>query len=169
MIDKQIIIDVTQCPYYREGKFCVYLSYKTKCEGDCNWTSYKEMEEQLQAKEQECEELTSKCSQLEEEIKDWQKEVERIQFIGSYGILDEVKKNNELEEQFDQLKSENKHLNDLLNQALKDCEKARETLTEIKELIQSDYCTEIGSCEFCAEIGNCLNRKILQKISEVEE
>jgi hypothetical protein len=57
MKDKQIVIDVTQCPYYREGKFCVYLSYKTKCEGDCNWTSYKEMEEQLKRKEQECERL----------------------------------------------------------------------------------------------------------------
>ena len=47
-------------------------------------------------------------------------------------------------------------------------DKLKQTLTEIKELIQSDYCTEIGSCEFCAEIGNCLNRKILQKISECE-
>ena len=45
--------------------------------------------------------------------------------------------------------------------------KLYETLIEIKELVQSDYCTEIGSCEFCAEIGNCLNRKILHKISEV--
>ena len=47
--------------------------------------------------------------------------------------------------------------------------KLKRALAEIKELIQSDYCTEIGSCEFCAEIGNCLNRKILQKISEVVE
>ena len=46
--------------------------------------------------------------------------------------------------------------------------KLYETLIEIKELVQSDYCTEIGSCEFCAEIGNCLNRKILHKISECE-
>lgn len=45
--------------------------------------------------------------------------------------------------------------------------KLYEALIEIKELVQSDYCTEIGSCEFCAEIGNCLNRKILHKISEV--
>lgn len=45
--------------------------------------------------------------------------------------------------------------------------KLKQTLTEIKEFIQSDYCTEIASCEFCAEVGNCLNRKILQKISEV--
>lgn len=56
----------------------------------------KEIEEKLLRKEQECEELKAKCSQLEEKIKDWQKEVERIQFIGSYGIMDEVKKNTKL-------------------------------------------------------------------------
>ena len=55
--DKQIKVNVTQCPYYREGKFCVYLSYKTKCEGDCNWTAYKEMEEQLKRKEQKLEKI----------------------------------------------------------------------------------------------------------------
>lgn len=46
MTDKQIV-DVTQCPCYREGKVCTYLPFKSKCEGDCNWTAYKEMEEQL--------------------------------------------------------------------------------------------------------------------------
>lgn len=59
MTDKKIIIDVTQCPYYREGKLCVYLSYKTKCEGNCNWTSYKEMEEQLDQLKAENDELKS--------------------------------------------------------------------------------------------------------------
>jgi hypothetical protein len=56
MTDKQII-DVTQCPYYKEDKTCTYLPFESKCEGDCNWTAYKEMEEQLKHKEQECEEL----------------------------------------------------------------------------------------------------------------
>ena len=79
-LHKQITIDVTQCPYYREGKSCVYLPYKTKCEGDCNWTSYKEMEEQLKraeqhivelnktikVKEQECEELKNEYWKLEQ-------------------------------------------------------------------------------------------------------
>ena len=55
-----------------------------------------------------------------------------------------------------------------INKARWIIDRYKQTLTEIKELIQSDYCTEIGSCEFCAEVGNCLNRKILQKISEVE-
>lgn len=56
MTDKQII-DITKCPFYREGKICTYLPYESKCESDCNWISYKEMEEQLLRKEQECEEL----------------------------------------------------------------------------------------------------------------
>jgi hypothetical protein len=64
MTDKQIIIDVTQCPYYKEDKTCTYLPYKTKCDGDCNWTSYKEMEEQLKRKEQECEELKNRVVEL---------------------------------------------------------------------------------------------------------
>lgn len=59
MTDKQIIIDVTQCPYYKEGKICTYLPFESKCEGDCNWTAYKEMEEKLAYKDQECEELKS--------------------------------------------------------------------------------------------------------------
>ncbi len=73
-----------------------------KCnDKECGQCSF---EEQLRAKEQECEGLTSKCSQLEEEIKDWQKEVERIQFIGSYGIMDEVKKNTKLEQTLTEIK-----------------------------------------------------------------
>ena len=57
MTGKQIIIDITQCPYYKKDKTCTYLPYKSKCEGDCNWTTYKELEEKLLHKEQECEKL----------------------------------------------------------------------------------------------------------------
>lgn len=71
----------------------------------------------------------------------------------------------ELQQQLDQLKAENKHINDLLNQALKELEKTRETLTEIKEIaenvqsfvdirLEDDVYTEMD--------------KILQKISECE-
>ena len=63
---------------------------------------------------------------------------------------------NEYEQQLDQLKAENKHLNDLLNQALKELEKTRETLTEIKEIIQNQGHIDI------------LEERILQKISECE-
>jgi hypothetical protein len=66
-----------------------------------------------------------------------------------------------------ELKSENKHLNDLLNQALKELEKTRETLTEIKEIAEEieEECGYLG-------FGSCANEakeQILQKISEVED
>ncbi len=60
-----------------------------------------------------------------------------------------------------QLKSENKHLNDLLNQALKDYEKTRETLTEIKEIA----CREAETSRYN---GSYIWKQILQKISECE-
>jgi hypothetical protein len=39
-------------------------------------------------------------------------------------------------EQLDQLKAENKHLNDLLNQALKELEQSREAIEKIKEITE---------------------------------
>ena len=80
MTDKQIIIDVTQCPYYKEDKTCTYLPYKSKCEGDCNWTSYKEMEEKLKTKEQECERLKEENFTFEKLIKE----------IEKYGAIEEI-------------------------------------------------------------------------------
>ena len=96
----------------------------------------KRLEEELQAKEQECEE--------------WQKEVERIQFIGSYGILDEVKKNKELEEQLDQLKA---------------------CLTEIKEIAKGIAKSTYDSYPYGGDVATWeaqRAKQILQKISEVE-
>ena len=80
-----------------------------------------------------------------------------------------------LQQQLDQLKAKNnelkaqniKYMNGNISYQLKNS-LYRQTLIEIKEFLQSDYCTEIASCEFCAEAENCLNRKILQKISECE-
>ena len=43
----------------------------------------------------------------------------------------------ELQQQLDQLKAKNKHINDLLNQALKELEKTIETLAEIKEIVEN--------------------------------
>ena len=72
-----------------------------------------------------------------------------------------------------QLKAENKHLNDLLNQALKELEKARETLTEIKEIAEHFYNTGFVRTDTGSILINnntCINaiEQILQKISEVE-
>ena len=93
MTDKQIIIDDQKKTIHRLQQECTEKTNIIIALGN-----------KLQAKEQECEGLTSKCSQLEEEIKDWQKEVERIQFIGSYGIMDEVKKNTKLEQTLTEIK-----------------------------------------------------------------
>ena len=85
----------------------------------------------------------------------------------------------ELQQQLDQLKAENKHINDLLNQALKELEKTIETLTEIKEIAEkiddSDGCAYGDyDCDNCSSLEQetvCtykIKKLILQKISEVE-
>ena len=40
-------------------------------------------------------------------------------------------------QQLDQLKADNKHLNDLLNQALKELEQSREAIKKVKEIANS--------------------------------
>lgn len=65
----------------------------------------------------------------------------------------------------DKLKGENKHLNDLLNQSLKDYDKSMQILAEIKEIAEKieDECGYLG-------FGSCANKakeQILQIISEV--
>ena len=78
----------------------------------------------------------------------------------------------------EELKAENKHLNDLLNQALKELEKTRETLTEIKEIASINAIntcwTVLNLCDKCEEKQDCdiqcplfKFKLILQKISEV--
>ena len=100
--------------------------------------------QKLKAKEQECEELKKQIKyEFDETLLQYSNELDR-------------------------LKAENGELKKNYFTVIQQRNKAEQTLIEIKELVQSDYCTEIGSCEFCAEIGNCLNRKILHKISECE-
>ena len=150
-MDKQII-DVTQCPYYKEDKTCTYLPYKSKCEGDCNWTAYKEMEEQLKRKEQECEELLKFNNSLVEEHKT----------IGN-DLYKEIK---DYRIKLDQLKAENDELKKKCNIYTcgicgnkDDCNKLYRTLAEIKEIAESQ----------CVNGCNCIDKKrILQKISECE-
>lgn len=73
------------------------------------------------------------------------------------------------QEQLDLLKAENKHLNDLLNQALKELEQSREAIEKIKELIQKEindceHCDDCESCEY-----NCCTKQILQICDEVND
>ena len=97
MTDKQIIIDVTQCPYYKEDKTCTYLPHNSKCEGDCNWTTYKELEEKLLRKEQECEELKEDLIEAKA----------HGDYLNNLALSETL---NLVSEQFDQLKAENEEL-----------------------------------------------------------
>ena len=83
-----------------------------------------------------------------------------------------------LQEQLDQLKAENKHINDLLNQALKELEKTRETLTEIKEIAEECYykCNSMNNCNISCKYYNDCNGEfsyllayLNKQISEVED
>ena len=117
----------------------------------------------LKRKEQECEELKKWLpivTRLENEFENF----EKAKAIDYKSYIEQIFI------ELDQLKSENKHLNDLLNQALKDCEKAMQTLTEIKEffneeciICKENYINITG--EICEE---CKYKQILQKISECE-
>ena len=83
----------------------------------------------------------------------------------------------ELQQQLDQLKAENKHINDLLNQALKELEKTIETLTEIKEIAKKagntqyltfpDFNLQQNAKMLMGQFNGYL-QQILQKISECE-
>jgi uncharacterized protein YukE len=136
-----------------------------KCnDKECGQCSF---EEQLKAKEQECEELKKIINEAKNSKLD----------LKSFLVGEAVQ--NEYEQQLDQLKLENKHLNDLLNQALKELEKTRETLTEIKEIAEinpiNTCWTVLELCEKCDENKECdiqcplfKFKLILQKISECE-
>ena len=177
MTDKQIIIDgvdVSGCSCIENG-YCLWVKkyYETgltpKCEQvkDCYY-------KQLKRKEQECEELKEGYSELTDIVSPYMDDFTGYnEELGGFDIVLCVK---ELMEQLDQLKSENKHINDLLNQALKDYEKAIETLTEIKEIAERDkeFCIKCNGnkeidCVECIEGGRALlANDILQKISECE-
>jgi hypothetical protein len=163
MTDKQIIIDgcdVQNCVFFKycdtDVEFSECLAhwhpnedysnvYYAQCDAYPN-CYYK----QLLRKEQECEELKK---QLAEII------LQSALLPKFFGLTaDEI---TNMLNQLDQLKAENKHLNDLLNQALKELEKTRETLTEIKEIATENSLAQVGY--------NPDWDIILQKISEVED
>ena len=159
MTGKQIIIDVTQCPYYKEDKTCTYLSYKSKCEGDCNWTTYKELEEKLLRKEQECEKLKSDLIEAKA----------HGDYLNNLALSETL---NLVSEQLDQLKAENEILEkdkanlEVIKETLKvQFKQFKQTLAEIKEIVEP-YNDMSGNCV----IVNCFKDmyEILQKINECE-
>lgn len=45
----------------------------------------------------------------------------------------------------------------------------RQTLAEIKKLVEKEFCRHPECCEFCAISNECVNQKIIEKINEVED
>ena len=111
-----------------------------------------------------CNELTDIIEQYKKWVKHYKKQLDQLkkQHEGDKGLITSTgKMNYQLLQEYDKLKSENKHLNDLLNQALKDYEKTKDTLTEIKEIANDFYLDG----EYCKVESLAL--EILRKISEV--
>ena len=190
----------------REYRDCYYKRMShTGQEKDIYKNENKELYNQLKCKEQECEEKSWEIGNLGYKIKHQRKEINiRLEQLDQ--LKAEVKSKTEyIQEQRDiinqyskeiemykkcqgkraskreeELKAENKHLNDLLNQALKELEKTRETLTEIKEIAEKiddsggcaygDYdCNNCSSLEQETVCTYKVKKLILQKISEVED
>jgi predicted nuclease with TOPRIM domain len=124
MTDKQIInscefqsrcIEYKDMYSYKHIK-CPIVDFAIACRGE-NKCKYKTVYEQLKAKEQECEELKEQLAEM----------ISQAALLPKFFGLTADEITNMLN-QLDQLKAENKYLNDLLNQALKELEELQEGL-----------------------------------------
>ena len=128
----------------------------------------------LKRKEQECE----KAKQNAQDTYDlWQALIE------SFNILQGEK--IKLEQECEELKEINSTLLEYRRHAVtcqecyedgledgktsnKELRKLKQTLAEIKNLVEKEFCRHPECCEFCAISNDCLNQKIIVKINEVE-
>ena len=185
--NEQIIIDgcnVSGCEFYRNDNGVIApdgtaerteLCYLTN---DYCGNSPNCYFKQLKRKEQECEELKDKLNCR------FCYPIMKIDDPENFKLCQETEC---FRRQLDQLKADNKHLNDLLNQALKDYDRILKTLAEVKEALQLYNNTTIGTdkgngvFEFEVFNKNVLGgklichydanpaRKALRKINECEE
>ena len=183
MTDKQIIIE--DCPHFIGGCCQEYLD--GACENHkCDLKIIRELEQQLKAKEQECEELKKIINEAKNSKLD----------LKSFLVGEAVQ--NEYEQQLDQLKAENEELKGIRDgnflhalEEQKRADKLSKTLTEIKEIAEALDCKNpekcwvndisiTGDCWGCEpdkyeeprDLADCpshLAHIILQKISEVED
>ena len=157
MTDKQIIIDEINAKEYAKTAF--ELAKETLTEKDQLKEYYDKL---LWRKEQECEELKDKLNccfcNPNVELNDIEKQRKCVEVTECFRRqLDQLKaENEELKkqltilddedvvveitvkqfEEYKKLKAENKHLNELLNQALKDYDRTSRTLAEIKPILE---------------------------------
>lgn len=152
------------CRIAEDGLVCDDFNNDDEC---CMYRQLEYYKEALKAKEQECERLNNIINEAKNSKLD----------LKSFLVGEAVQ--NEYEEQLDQLKeqleaykmeaeegkeinaelkADNKHLNDLLNQALKELEQSREAIEKIKEIakehvprcdIPSYECNYECDCEMC--------------------
>lgn len=167
MTDKQIIEN-------KNGFYCI-----EPC------SEIKQLKEQLKAKEQQCE----KAKQNAQDTYDlWQALIESFNILQGEKIkleqeCEELKINNAqfikdnefLAKRNSKLKAENDELKKNLNEGclhnltlMTEQRVLLQTLAEIKELVEKEFCRHIECCEFCANSNDCLNRKIINKINECE-
>ena len=173
MTDKQII----DCEYLETGeiKFCNALNVSFYSDFLCNKGNciILKLEQQLKAKEQECERLKKKLKEMNEVIRT---ETTRCSLV------------NSLKTELDQLKAENEELKGIRDRnflhALEEQEKAnklKQTLTEIKPILEFYANSKMGEEQPDRTYKIMLSggyimaydpkpaRQALQKISEVED
>lgn len=149
----------------------------------------KELQAELKAKEQECEELSKGYAELTEIVSPYMDDFTGYnEELGGFDIVLCVK---ELMEQLEaykmeaeegkeinaELKAENEELKEKVENYIcstncykyKEAQSYKQALEKVRELIKNDYCFETENCEFCANVGNCINKQILQICDEVND
>ena len=196
MTDKQIIIDgvdVSGCCYYVDGKctnshmiqsncnnvaVCYYKEYKRK-EQECDmWKNLTvdngavalKYQQQLNKLKEENEELKKKqrcawkslegtfCPEAQEQLEAYKMEADEGKEI-----------NAELKAELEAERNWHKTSDEISKANSEYTVKLRQTIAEIKKLVEKEFCRHIECCEFCANSNDCLNQKIIEKINEVEE
>lgn len=147
MTDKQIIYEcnVKDCEQCSSDSVCCY----------CKNIACYELEKQLKAKEQECEELKSVrdswISKCEQETK--------IKELYQDG-LDRLKAEFEVEKNWHKTADEISKANSEYTRKLK------QAIEKIKEIFKNSYCDDTENCKWCANEGNCINKQLLQICDE---
>ena len=175
-------IDDCFCDCYRENE-CYYKQLKRK-EQECERlkeerdTWHYQWEKRYEICESLSDDIDKLCEQLDQLKAEVKSKTEYIQEqreiidqyskeIGMYKKCQGTRASKREEE----LKAENKHLNDLLNQALKELEQSREVIEKIKEMCSSVENIENANTLYESKLSGIYlqARKILQICDEVNE
>ena len=191
MTDKQIIIDASKCEWRTGVEHCGnYECMLNKCcDYNCDWYKRRKLEQQLKAKEQECERLGHTYLETNELLQDKTKALTNLKSEndGLKTMLKDLSYENQkfcyqIEEQTKQLEPfKDEYFKGLDNVAIAklakksiritaENSKLEQTLTEIKEICNSVENIENINSLYDAKLSGMYLQanKILQKISECE-